>query len=723
MNKNSLAIVLTGLIILLIVAACESRSPTSSIPTSQVTLTHPTSIPTDQSPTTIPSKTQEPELNPQPETDPLIIAPENVGQISQLLELGKGGILSAPIWSQDGKWIAIPTAAGVYIYNAETLEEQIRIPAASIFNAFLPDGTLLTSNEKGLVAFWDPASGAKTSELTVDLLGDPETSNLPISISRDGNLLATSSDTQISAWSLASGEKLHDFSGNTLEFSPAGELAVVISYDENQVHLYETSTGSEENQWSAQLAGFSPGGQLWLEDEGMVRLVDIKRDLVTAPFQGTQGTRPSFSADGSIMALFANGQVSLFDPQNGRRLQVLEGNYIRTEGVLFSPDGQTLAGDMYTTHCPTCSEQDGLDRFLVIWRATDGSIITKMERQEQAGWITYSSDGSQVAAVQTENVLMVDAADGSVIKRLEGFTAQIEGMAVSPDGSTVATVNATEPYILRLWDLESGQVLQSLQNKPEGGLLSHIELAFSPDGGILAVGSDLWDLTAGERMTGIEQKISDKTSCWSSDVAFAPNEYVLATGCFDGQLDLWSMPEGQHLQSISGYNSWVEGLAYSPEGDKLAAIYGVPDYLVQVWQLPEGRPAYNLEGGHFSRVVYSPDGQILATVRAAQEYDEYGLPAGFVEVWSAADGELIKQLDVGDAVSIAFSPDGKLIATGSLDGILRLWQVEGGKLLMEANVHYASVERVAFTPDGTRLVTGSYDGTITIWGMGDSSLP
>jgi hypothetical protein len=75
------------------------------------------------------------------------------------------------------------------------------------------------------------------------------------------------------------------------------------------------------------------------------------------------------------MALFANGQISLYDHQKGRRMQMLEGNYVRIDGVLFSPDGQTLAGDVYTLRCPTCTEVQ--NRSLVLWRDADGSIIAR----------------------------------------------------------------------------------------------------------------------------------------------------------------------------------------------------------------------------------------------------------------------------------------------------------------------------------------------------------
>jgi WD40 repeat protein len=187
--------------------------------------------------------------------------------------------------------------------------------------------------------------------------------------------------------------------------------------------------------------------------------------------------------------------------------------------------------------------------------------------------------------------------------------------------------------------------------------------------------------------------------------------------------DLHSDParlEGGELAlegSFGGYSSWVNELAYSSDGERLAAIYNVPDYLVQIWQLPEGAASFKLTGGHFTRVVYSADGRILATVRANPEYDQYGWPAGFVQLWSATDGKELAQLEMDDAVSIAFSPNSQILATGSINGTLRLWERVGGRMLMEVNGHYRQIERLIFTPDGVNLVSGSQDGTIMVWGV------
>ncbi len=714
--KQNLCIL--GMVLILILTACSGGPPTASV-TSTYQATHTSTaevrdqVPT---PTLIPSTTETAAPTSAPVKNQLVIEPGNARQVTELAKLGKGTIFSSPsyspegmpIYSPDGKWMALPTSDGIYMYDARTFEELRLIPVPTPFIAFSPVASLLAASGHGIVTLWDPATGEQVGKLT----GNPDDWYWELSFSADGSLLSAANwNSKVSIWSLTGKEMLFTLTGDRLRFSPDGKLAVVVVYGENRVHLYETRAGTELNQWDYHNAGFAPGGQLWLEDDKSVRLMYIDRDLVTAPFDGTQ---PSFSADGILMALFAEGQISLYDHQVGRRALILEGNYAQIDGVLFSPNGQTLAGDVYNLQCPTCSEMEGQVRSLVLWRVADGAIITSIEHP--SGWIGYSADGNSLTMAGMESMQIINAADGSILKQVDGFTNPVVGMALSPDGKTLAAVHATQEYTLRLWDLATARVEQALSS-PQSPTSSNVEVAYSPDGKYVAVGGDLWNMATGERLTGMEQAITQKTSCWPSSVAFSPDGKTLATGCFEGQLDLWSFPDGTLLKSFGGYTSWVTGLAYSPGGEHLAAIYDVPDYLVQVWQLPQGTPSFKLTGGHFTRVSYSADRLILAAVAATPENDQYGSPAGFVQLWSASDGKEIAQLKLEDAVSIAFSPDSRILATGSLDGTVRLWQVAGGELLMEARGHYQQVQGMVFTPDGMSLISGSLDGTILRWGV------
>ena len=72
--------------------------------------------------------------------------------------------------------------------------------------------------------------------------------------------------------------------------------------------------------------------------------------------------------------------------------------------------------------------------------------------------------------------------------------------------------------------------------------------------------------------------------------------------------------------------------------------------------------------------------------------------------------------------SVAISPDGRWVAAGSLDTVVRIWEVGTGKLVERLKGHRKSVYSVAFTPDGRGLVSGSLDKTLKYWDVSGVSV-
>ena len=64
---------------------------------------------------------------------------------------------------------------------------------------------------------------------------------------------------------------------------------------------------------------------------------------------------------------------------------------------------------------------------------------------------------------------------------------------------------------------------------------------------------------------------------------------------------------------------------------------------------------------------------------------------------------------------LAFSPDGERLATGSLEGLVELWDTATGQKVQVFKGHFGTVHAMAFGPDGTRLATGGADGTLRLW--------
>ena len=67
--------------------------------------------------------------------------------------------------------------------------------------------------------------------------------------------------------------------------------------------------------------------------------------------------------------------------------------------------------------------------------------------------------------------------------------------------------------------------------------------------------------------------------------------------------------------------------------------------------------------------------------------------------------------------AVTFSADGCRALTGSRDGIVRLWDLETGKLLHRLRGHKRYVRAAAISRDGKRALTGSVDKSVLLWDL------
>jgi WD40 repeat protein len=139
---------------------------------------------------------------------------------------------------------------------------------------------------------------------------------------------------------------------------------------------------------------------------------------------------------------------------------------------------------------------------------------------------------------------------------------------------------------------------------------------------------------------------------------------------------------------------------------------------VVVFDLERGKRMHRweMDSGLPKTAVFSPDATTVAVWCDRPQGHETT-----IEIWDAVEGKRLRQFDVGVAAiwqtGIAFSPDGKFLATAGFDGgTVRLWDVGGGKLLLELFSKLERFRTVTFSPDGARLASGS-ESTIIIWNI------
>ncbi len=658
-----------------------------------------------------------------------------------------GAAVRCVAWSSDGQTIVSGGADGVVrLWNAET-----RKPHGELGSS--PDTPWRESRSPE----GDRALRHGVSELPTAHTG----AVLAAAFSADGKRVATSGeDGRARFWDVASRKMLAEFEGPG---GPLGALAITADAARLAAGVRDDHFAPRICQWDVatrqridlplaempvHALAFSPRGDLLAAGTGPcakwdtacnVLLYSLADATPSPPIRlaGHQAavTSVAFSGDGrEILSGSRDGFVRVW---NVAQRQELRQAYCQGPGerrilsIALSGDGAKLAAV-------------GLDAAIHIW---DVASLTEERLRIGHRDVVYAA-----AWAPHENTLVTSGDDGAVLlwdipsrPSPEVFQAddhEVMGLAISPDGSSLATVGGalSKPGDVRLWSLPlvanaKPAVLESRQ-------VRHYAAAYSPDGGTLAVAGgdwnkagriDLWDIpSASKRATYLlvddatpaewreqnEQRRFRTATC----VAFSPDgRWIVAGGGNwgnDAQPSLarvWSA-DGQ-TRALLRNTAMVRSVAFSPRGEWLA--FGGQDCPVAIYDTNQWQRREEIQiepGHHVCSLVFSPDGAALAVSVSGNESNK----AAHVYLYDVPTWRELMSLEghTGLLRAVTFSPDGRRLATACYDHTTRLWDRATGHELARYNTADQGGASIAFSLDGRYLAAGLHQGSVHLWDIG-----
>jgi WD40 repeat protein/DNA-binding SARP family transcriptional activator len=415
----------------------------------------------------------------------------------------------------------------------------------------------------------------------------------------------------------------------------------------------------------------------------------------------------AFSPDGTIMATDSTHQpdVVIWDARNAQRLRTLTAAGERVGGVAFGPDGTLLAASYVNT------TKEGSQRAIVLWDPeTSREAARLMGPAREYGPPAFSPDGRLVAAPSSRTgtpgrVTVWDVASG---RRLYSFEPAGDAYRVEflPTGSSMVV---TEPNAHRIgvYAATDGHQIGSLDTADFVPWF----LSVSPTGERLAVASQdsdaaqVWDLTTGNLLRSVEVGTPNAID-WS------PDGHLLAIAELAGSVRIIDPATGQDVMALRGSDSSVGGLAFAPNGTRLASVSIAGELLI--WDVTaDGPPELGtraVESGRPEVWSISPNGKEVGVSTNRGTFERLDADTG------EALGSLTGQIVQYGFFEVVPSPDWRLVASVATDGTAAVRDMASFTTVFKLP---PCTSPKAFSPDGSLLVLDARSPCTVFAGSGD----
>jgi WD40 repeat protein/beta-lactamase regulating signal transducer with metallopeptidase domain len=476
-----------------------------------------------------------------------------------------------------------------------------------------------------------------------------------VAFAADGKALVTAGrDGTIRLWDLTTGKEIRRFKrpqpGPAKGAAPAAQVEI-------QAVMQLMSQG--QNEGKRALVALAPGGRILAAGNGnVIRLWDVQTGKEVRSIERLPGTLAGllFSPDGKTLAgRTAGGGLLLVAADTGKLIHHIKpaprkasnafvisagANGPEPPGMAFTPDSKTLVA------AATDYEQDKAIPSIKLWDLTTGREVRKIPvaGNGSVAAVAVAPGGKALAYGRGGVVHVCDLDTGKEMQRLKAPDNQVASLSYSRDGKILAARGRNQK--LAVWDAATGKALHALGDAAP--------LRRSTGGFIL--------VSAGGGFSGPETRA----------LAISPDGKQIASAS-GSTVRIWDAVTGKELPLQGGHRRPPAAVRLSPDG-KILISWGA-DQVIRRWDAATGRalgafaaPARTL------LATFSADGRVVALANADNT----------IRLHDTASGQELRRLTMqGSTVALAFAPGAKMIAARGGNNLIHLFDVAAGKELRQ----------------------------------------
>lgn len=339
------------------------------------------------------------------------------------------------------------------------------------------------------------------------------------------------------------------------------------------------------------------------------------------------------------------------------------------------------------------------DRGVVCWDASTGKTVRTFGGYGSP--IAISPDGKLLGAAIMEDVAVVDAESGTVLRRIHGNRAQIVDLAWSPDGKRIAAAACTDDIFV--WNAETTRREAHFR----GPIFEPGRLAWTADGKRLAFPGPEKTVLVVDVATKSESCRLELKNGMARAIALTSDGRILIVSedSPEGGRLAWDLESAMRIEALSERIGKVSALALNPEGTLLAVVG--PDR-TRVLEVPGG--AVRFDAGPDSsgiQAMFSPDSRRLMLARGSG-----------VRVWDLDPDSKVPAAgsDTVPLHAIAWMPDGRHLLAPGAGGALLLWSIENGRARAIGPTG-GIVRSLSLSDDGRYVATTGWDAASRVTEM------